>query len=106
MGINRNIEVSSSWLLAVFGAISSIGSAKKTPTVKPGSDKYNPLCEYILKTDDREKAYIASLNTRQAARMIKRELQRDKGIKITITQITYASDRFKGGMILDTKVVR
>lgn len=105
MGINRNTTtMANPWLVFFQTLLQSIGKSKRINPVH--NDKYNPTCEYILKAEGIEKSHIASVNTRAAARIIKREYQNDKGIKVNIFQYTYDSDRYQGGKIVEKKLVR
>lgn len=82
-------------------------NTKKTigPVIS-GNQKYNPLCEYVLKTEGPGSIYITSVNTRSTARNIKREFEKDKGMKVKIIQYLYTRDRFKGGFITSARRVR
>lgn len=103
MGTKRTGETFGLWSAFLRQVIFWINESKKQ--IASEHDKYNPLCEYILRVEGSKKGYIASVNTRKTARNIKREYQSDKGVKVKIIQYLYSSDRLDGGMIISAKEV-
>jgi hypothetical protein len=100
MGKKETINL---WVSTIKQAVSTIKVASKAQVPQQG--KYNPLCEFVLVTAGNEKSYIMSVNTRAAARAVKREYQADKGVKVKILRYFYSSDRMNGGYIVDVKEV-